>query len=570
MKKHKLFLLIILTVFTGSLSAQYGEVYDILPEDFSEIEAVHFATPSEDGYFFFAFMSGFNFFPNTTPYLVIADKYGTPVFYRRFEYDVMDFKVQPNGYLTYYENGEKEHFIMNSSFELIDRVDYLNQSIDFHDFHILDNGNYLLQGNSFRLVDMDTVVPGGHTGVTISMTDIQIQDPNQNILWQWSGWDHFEITDIYDDDLLLDENYIDVAHTNAIEIDDDSTLLLSNRNMFEITKIDMTSGDIIWRLGGKNNEFTYTGIDTLGFSAQHDIRKLPNGLYQLFDNGWEMDPQYSSVLQLDLDEENRIAHVVKRLRSQPDDILGSIMGNAQYHDDGSMVVGWGSGQPNITEFDAADNKILEFSYDAASYRAYKFNWETTAFDFNKEIIDFGEVQPNDVKTGTVIITNNLDSELEINRIVSRTGLFQPSADFPLVISAGKEKQIKIEFSNSELGTFNDVLTICNDVANDTLIQRFAKQIPVMVSVTEDAAIGEIARHQVWVYPNPASEIFTVKFSNPGSKICTLQTLDGRILQKFETSGNKLNVNSQSLSSGIIFIKVEYANGSVATSKVVIY
>ena len=33
-------------------------------------------------------------------------------------------------------------------------------------------------------------------------------------------------------------------------------LLISSRHMDEVTKIDRQTGEIIWRLGGKNNDFT--------------------------------------------------------------------------------------------------------------------------------------------------------------------------------------------------------------------------------------------------------------------------------------------------------------------------
>ncbi len=61
-------------------------------------------------------------------------------------------------------------------------------------------------------------------------------------------------------------------------------ILLSFRHLNEVTKIDSSSGEIIWRLGGKQNQFTFLG-DTMPFSAQHDARRIANGNLTLFDNG---------------------------------------------------------------------------------------------------------------------------------------------------------------------------------------------------------------------------------------------------------------------------------------------
>jgi len=38
---------------------------------------------------------------------------------------------------------------------------------DFHDLIVLENGNYLMLANEYRIVDMDTVVEGGQQGVTV-------------------------------------------------------------------------------------------------------------------------------------------------------------------------------------------------------------------------------------------------------------------------------------------------------------------------------------------------------------------------------------------------------------------
>ena len=72
--------------------------------------------------------------------------------------------------------------------------------------------------------------------------------------------------------------------------------------MDEITKIDRQTGDIIWRLGGVNNEFTFLN-DSLDFQHsiptpfcyQHDIRRLRNGNITIYDNGNYKHPKYSQI-----------------------------------------------------------------------------------------------------------------------------------------------------------------------------------------------------------------------------------------------------------------------------------
>ena len=61
------------------------------------------------------------------------------------------------------------------------------------------------------------------------------------------------------------------------------------RTTSEIVKINRQTGDVMWHLGGKMNQFTYIGEhlqnapdDTVG---QHDIHRLANGNLLFFDNG---------------------------------------------------------------------------------------------------------------------------------------------------------------------------------------------------------------------------------------------------------------------------------------------
>ena len=49
----------------------------------------------------------------------------------------------------------------------------------------------------------------------------------------------------------------DFPHMNAIDVDTDGHILLSSRSTSEITKINRDTGEIIWRFGGVNNQFTF-------------------------------------------------------------------------------------------------------------------------------------------------------------------------------------------------------------------------------------------------------------------------------------------------------------------------
>jgi hypothetical protein len=345
-----------------------------LPENFPTITVTTIDNPNP-GYIFLS-----NFYGSPGQYLMILDNTGTPVFYYKTMNNSFDFKKQPNGILTYYDYGDNKFHAFDSTYTVIDSFYCGNgyeEGTDPHDMQILSNGHILMIANDPQIIDMsDSVECGLHNAQVIGLI-IQELDTLKNVVWQWQSWDHFSVFDATYD-INLCGLRIDYVHGNAVELDDDGNLLLSSRNLSEITKIDRTTGDIIWRWGGENNEFTFIN-DSRGFSHQHDIRRLPNGNVTLFDNGNLLSPQYSRALEYELDEVNKIATLVWEYRQTPD-VFAGVMGNTQRLASGNTVIGWGSAHPSVTELHPNDSKALEltFSSNTISYRAFRFDWHGVA------------------------------------------------------------------------------------------------------------------------------------------------------------------------------------------------
>ncbi len=341
-----------------------------LPDDFPELSVTQYNNPNP-GYIFlsnFSIQNG-NAYGN---YLMIVDNYGNPVFYRKMDAPCFDFKVQPTGLMTYYDLSAHKFYGMNSKFAVIDSFACGNGYItDVHELRLLPNGNYFLLADDYEKVDMSQIVPGGNPNATVTGIIIQELDKSGNVIFQWRSWDHFKITDATHEDLTAAS--IDYVHSNAIEINSDSTsILLSSRHLDEITDIDLNTGNIIWRLGGKNNQFNFVN-DDIGFSHQHSIRRLPNGDITLFDDGNFHNPPFSRGVEYKLDEVNKIATLVWQYRNNPD-IYGDAMGYVQRFDNGNTLIGWGTANPSVTEVASDGTVALEMSlpYGQWSYRAFKF------------------------------------------------------------------------------------------------------------------------------------------------------------------------------------------------------
>src|SRR5262249_2613358 len=146
----------------------------------------------------------------------------------------------------------------------------------------LPNGHALLIGRNDYTTDLSGTVPGGDSNAHVYSMLVQELDSARNAIFEWQASENFKITDASHEKLTA--RNIDPYHCNAVEYDLDGNYLLSSRNIDEITKISSETGEMLWRLGGKNNQFTFVN-DSLGLSYQHDIRRLPNGHITIFDNG---------------------------------------------------------------------------------------------------------------------------------------------------------------------------------------------------------------------------------------------------------------------------------------------
>jgi hypothetical protein len=352
---------------------------ELLPPDFPSITILAKDNPNE-GYIFLCNFIKFSPGPNM-PYLMVLDNKGHPFLYKRMGVSCLDFKVQNNNTFTYFLGGLVNKFYSTSpSFAIKDSFYCGNgYSTDPHELLLFPNNHAYLMSYDSQRVDMSQIISGGNPNAIVSGLIIQEIDENKNVIFQWRSWDHFNILDANHIDFLGAN--IDYVHGNAIDLDFDGHVLISSRHLDEITKINRQTGQIIWRLGGKNNQFTFINdtistLDSFYFSHQHAIRKLANGNYLIFDNGNFHSPAQSRVIEYDLDEVNKTATLVWEYRNSPK-IYAFAMGNAQRLDDGNTVIGWGSANPTMSEVRPDGTKTFELTFAPAvvSYRAFRHTWD---------------------------------------------------------------------------------------------------------------------------------------------------------------------------------------------------
>jgi len=315
-----------------------------------------------------------------TPYNIIFDNNGNPIWYLRTSDRRRDFKVQANGWLTMLIRGGyggglgfialDRHYNHVKTFRTTN-----GYSTDEHELVVLKNGGYLLIGLRNETVDMRRYVPGGKSNADVRETVIQEFTAGDELIFQWRAWDNLDIRNN-----TLDTptgQSIRFPHMNAIDIDIDGHILLSSRHQDEVTKIHRQTGAVIWRLGGANSNFTFVSDPLHGFHNQHAIRSVGEGRYLLFDNGNGHHPAVSRAVEYELDVNDMTATLAWEFRDTPDR-FSHYMANAQRLPNGNTLIGWAVRQsPKLTEVHPDGTKVFEMDWviEDECYRVWRHSWD---------------------------------------------------------------------------------------------------------------------------------------------------------------------------------------------------
>jgi len=329
--------------------------------------------------------------PQYAPSLMILDSAGVVVKSRFIPEFGFDFRLLPDGRLGYSvfqaagtgPRASSSIYIVDTNLQTNDSLRGVNgYNLAMHSFIVLPNGNRLLVLQEDVTLDLTKVIEGGNPAATVQQMLIQEVDIRGNVFFQWRALDHFPVTVSYEN---LTAPSIRYFHLNAVDVDTDGNLLISARHASLVAKINRTTGNVMWILGGKLNQFTFSsspGItDPPEFSYQHDVRRLPNGNLSLFDNGSQRQPKWSRGVEYVLDEVNKTCTLVWQYRHSPD-LYAGLQGAMATLADGHRLVSWGSALQNnktiITEVDAAKTVVFEAELPGTmfAYKAEKFEYPT--------------------------------------------------------------------------------------------------------------------------------------------------------------------------------------------------
>ncbi len=425
---------------------------------------------------------------NSHDYMVGVNNHGEAEFYYKVVKGAANLDYQPSGLLSWYDPLHLRYMLMDTTFTLVDSFACVDgYDADMHDFQHLPNGHAFLIAYDPQEVDMSQVVPGGREEALVIGLIIQELDEDHNLVFQWRSWDFFEITDA-SDWINLRAATVDYVHGNAISIDEDGAILLSSRHMDEITKIDGSTGDLLWRMGGNNNDFTFHN-DMYAFSCQHDIRRLPNGNLTLFDNGNYHDPPFTRVIEYQVDEISHEASIVWEYVN-PLGYTSPSMGSIQRLENGNTLIGWGSRNdmesiPEWVEITPNGATAFEmwFEDDNTPYRIRRHTWNGVAArpsivalpDENGDIaLSFGFFGHEDVAMYYIYEGNSphpdiiLDSTT-LTSMTTRGVDLLPGAHKYYTVSARLTNGLYSEMSYVEEYTHPSLFTLNHPRDNETIV-----------------------------------------------------------------------------------------------------
>lgn len=499
------------------------------------------------------FFHNFNLFGDKDSHYCIIKNNGDSV-YGKFDTVVFNnFSLNHNGYMTAYNKVDSTFVVLDSSYNQVKEVQMGNgYKADVHEFQMYNDKIFMLSYDA-QIFDMSIYNPNYPTNATVIGCVIQELDPNYNVIFQWRSWDHFQVTDATHISFFnLVQDYV---HANALEFDNDGNLLLSCRHMDEITKINLNTGAIIWRLGGKNNQFNFLN-DPDKFSYQHDVRRIANGHITLFDNGNFHSPARSYAKEYSLDEINKTATLAWSYSRTvaAGNVYSNAMGSVQRLSNGNTFICWGLTSnisfPSITEVDPNNNVVWELQLlnTSAIYRAQRHEWDPCARPTPK-LIKIKGITATSAKVSWATATNASSYNLEYKKLSATTWTDVNTMKLNKKLtglSASTKYQVRIR-------------AVC-DQLNGTSSAWSTKQFITLPQKPITAADDSISSFELYPNPNDGHVYLYLDLNDDEAITLNIYDMSGRLVYSashlLNTGEQTLSLNLQDLPAGLYFADIK--------------
>jgi len=330
---------------------------------------------------------------NAKTFLLVIDNNGVIRYKKVVEGQAGDFKKHNNGKYSYYSRTSRNEFnnmsseivVLNKYFEEENRIQCINLNhTDGHDFLITQSGTYILLSYHTNYRDFSSY--GYSENEPVRDSYIQEISNDGNVIFEWNSWDNIDING------CLNHRFPDdYAHINSIQIAPDGNIIASFRGCSSVLKIDRTSGETIWSIGGANPTLQIEGDTYQEFCGQHTASESQDGFLYMFDNGGHCNGDredkfgsFSRALQYKLDlNQSKVTFI--RDYSFKNKYTEYITSGGSFFvtNNGNWLINWSKNINTVTE--VSQNNEIEFEFNLLadfdfymkdsdtlrSYRAYR-------------------------------------------------------------------------------------------------------------------------------------------------------------------------------------------------------
>jgi Arylsulfotransferase (ASST) len=274
--------------------------------------------------------------------------------------------------------GQGEHVLYNTSYQPVARIRAGNgYRADLHEIRLTPEGTAWI--DVFDPIHMNLSAEHGvANGILTDSVIEEIDIKTGLVMWEWHALGHIPLGES-NQTVPASEYPWDYVHVNSVDPGSTGDVLLSSRNTWGLYDVDLHSGGVHWRLGGKRSTFKL-GAGTR-FYWQHDAEWQPGGLISVFDNGSNPPKEKQSRgLLLAPDLSARTVSLAKQFVNPSKTLLASSQGNtlnlsSPGSASGNWLMGYG-GLPNFTEYGPGGEVLLDATLgkNVQDFRTYLSSW----------------------------------------------------------------------------------------------------------------------------------------------------------------------------------------------------
>jgi Arylsulfotransferase (ASST) len=321
-----------------------------------------------------------------TPGLMILDTSGELVWFKPlpganeipFNFRVQTYKGKPT--LTWFQgavvdaHGDGRYGLADNTYETVGQVQSTSYPCDLHEFIITPQDTALHTAYDDKTLQ--------HNGIPVFIGHaLEVDVATSDLVFDWASYPAVGLDQSYTQPT---HGYNDYFHINSIDLwpGPNRDLLISSRATCAIYLVDRQTKQVVWRLGGKQSNFSMGPGSQFWF--QHDARALADGSgLSLFDDASQPCPEtFASGKVLDLDLDAETATLKHRYLHTDGEMNTPSQGNCQVLPGGGHVVGWGF-RPYFSVYAPSSQGTLgapllldgRFPEGAASYRTFVFDWK---------------------------------------------------------------------------------------------------------------------------------------------------------------------------------------------------